>query len=105
MSPNPTGARVLISSSKDVTGVLTANAATDICSATFRTRERKGRRYRAQNIPRRRSENKSDGWGAAAGLPYKCRISLMVATVLRKPALCGAAGQHHTWFLVGPCQF
>lgn len=38
-------------------------------------------------------------------LPYKCRISLIVATVQRKPALYGAAGQHHTWFLVGPSQF
>lgn len=36
---------------------------------------------------------------------YKCRISLIVATVQRKPALCGAAGQHYTWFQVGPCQF
>lgn len=43
--------------------------------------------------------------GSRCRLPYKCRISLIVATVQRKPALCGAAGQHYTWFLVGPCQF
>lgn len=58
----------------DVTDVLTATAATDICSATFRIRERKGRRYRAQKMRRRSSEKRSDGWGAAAG----CLISVEI---------------------------
>lgn len=76
------------------TGVLIVIAAMDICSATFSIRERKGRRYWAQDMPRRTSRKRSDGWGAAAGCPYKCRILLMLVTVQRKPALCGAACQH-----------
>lgn len=66
--------RFLYRWSKDVTGVLMAIAATDICSETFRIRGRKGRRYRAQKTRRRRSDKKADGWGAAAG----CLISVEI---------------------------
>lgn len=65
--PPPREAQVLGRCGQKATGVLMKNAAMDICSATSRIREQKGRRYRAKNVPRRTSELQSDGWGAAVG--------------------------------------
>lgn len=85
---------------QDATGVLIEIAAMDICSATFSIRERKGRRYRAQDMPRRTSRKRSDGWGAAAGCPYKCRIFTNARDCAKKTGVVRRGLPTHGFLLV-----